>query len=189
MFYVLILLILMSVASGLRLRGETITNSNVVPEYFCSQLYDCPQHSSCSYYNSTTGICSCDSGFTTQNDDFCSYKQKNAVTALVLTIVLTEIAPIGMLYVDPDLNNPMTIGQLVTCGILGALMCCLGTFIVISIVSGLTRQALDKDLVVENLKIVAAVVQILTFVWWIYDVVGFATGRINDGNGVPLTDL
>ncbi len=169
------------------------TTSLETSSIHCTYSYQCTDHSSCGYYNGTIGICSCDDGYTTHDGGFCEYKEKSALVALLLTIFLQAIAPVGLLYVDPHLQSWMTIFQLMTCGILAIFIYTAGIFLLscfVGLICGIDEKhgqvAISFGVI---LQFIGGIISILTLIWWIYDIVVIANGSLQDGNGVDLNSI
>lgn len=194
-FHLCILLWLVRAATGhLRSRYNTttddlqlVTTSLATPdttEYFCFSNYECPPHSSCGQYNRTTGICECDDAYATLTT-FCQYKRKSALVGLLLTIFLQELAPLGRMYALSGITSTdqeaecTAVGELFTCGLLGTLLIVVPTALLLCWFT-------SSDDLNAITKLLSILVLIITFIWWITDVVGFANNTIKDENGVAL---
>ena len=128
----------------------------------------------------STNICTCEEGylnFKTNSKLYCSYKQKNQLTAFLLELFLPF--GIGHLYVGRTLfgitkmiivTSPMTI--------------CIFTFLGI-LVS-------DKFLSGGNSSLFCigfvSVFSLVGLIWWIADLVIFGTNNYLDGNNMPLKE-
>lgn len=194
--------LILVLTSGFNLRSVEQTDSqNMTSEtnYYCQYVYECPDHSSCIQYNKTTGICSCDDNYASLNG-FCDYKRKSSLVGLLLSIFLDEAAPIGRMYSlngvksTDNYSQKVAVAELFTCGLLGFLIvwtCFTILFLLLNICGickGDNREEIEK-LYWFFCKIIANIISITTFIWWIFDIVQFASGTVKDQNGVPLNSI
>lgn len=155
--------------------------------YFCYSDYQCPVNSNCDRYNITTGICVCDNEYASYNG-FCDYKKKSALTGLLLTIFLQEFAPVGRMYALGGLNSvnekseSIMYGEFFTCGLLGIIV----TGGICTILILILTCCQGGEIVGVIFGAISIIISILTFVWYIIDIVGFSYNTIKDQNGIPL---
>lgn len=164
----------------------------VVPDtIFCTTAVPgaCPGNSFCTFYNTSTGYCVCDSGWTTvSTGGFCEYKRKSALTGLLLTIFLEALGPVGRLYADGGIHNldckssQVTLAALFTDGFIGA-------FIAILVIGLLMSPCSSTEDTKFVGKIVGGLYTTLTVGWWIAGIVQFAQNTITDQNCVALQPI
>lgn len=189
---ILIYFFIFGFAMSSSLRGMNYTNNLVNynepsdTQYFCTSNYQCPINSDCSWYNKTTGICSCNIEYATVTD-FCQYKRKSALIGLLLTIFLEFIAPVGKMYAlsgITSVNNvaqSTIIGEMFTCG-------ALGQFLILIPLSFLTC-CIEGDVRKSIIILFTGILFIITFCWYIIDIIGFANNTILDQNGISLIPI
>lgn len=194
--YFIIAFLSYNLSNAKQLRSNNITESNFIESPYCENIYSCPPHSSCIWYNSTTNICSCNDDYASFNG-FCNYKRKSALTSLLLTIFLQELAPVGKMYTlngvssTDDKTENIAIAELFTCGLLGGIILCIG----ISILSipCLICSGCDEKSVTTCAALICSsvcvIITILTITWIIIDVIGFSENTIKDENGVSLIPI
>ena len=137
----------------------------------------------------------CEYGFTTYNppdDTMCNYKQKSQLTALLLSLFLGQFGA-GRFYVGDTVLGTIKL-------LLILMGCCLTCICSLCIAPCLGYEGMKISTDINDHKeggLFALCCGVIPFVcsscalsiWWIVDIILFATNSIKDGNGVDLASM
>lgn len=143
----------------------------VVVSADCQFPPTCPDYCSFNgiYFNST-GECRCDRGYTNPQ---CNYEQKSQLTAF-----LTQLF-VGYLGVADFIVGRIGIG-------VGKLILSMFGSCGIAILICVLSVCFDKRFAAKLGSLIAILVALGVFVWWLTDTILFGMNKIPDGNGVVL---
>jgi TM2 domain-containing membrane protein YozV len=126
-------------------------------------------------------ICVCNNGYVTYDadiDSYCNYEQKSGTKALILTAILGQVGA-GRFYVEDNAYGAMLI-----CLVFSS--CCIACYVIYPLIlaCGYSSEVAEGLIAIYEVLLCVVVLAL-----WITDIVKFAKGEINDGNGVSLSNI
>eukprot|EP01084_Bolivina_argentea_P139186 244861_1 len=140
---------------------------------------DCNGHGVC---DENTGKCVCIFGYITydSSDNIqCNYEQKRRLTAYVYATFLGNLG-VGRFYTGYIFGGVCKL-------LLFIISCCWGGFTIKKFATTAVNSIMNDNSIMPYIKLMCLGSTTTVFIiWWFCDVILFATGSIDDINGVPL---
>ncbi len=147
---------------------------------FVYNLAPCVTDADCNNGKCTNGNCTCTAGFVTNNNDYCSYQQKEKLTAFLLSFLVGAtgadwffLARGSTVYIIAGVFKLLT-------GIAGIILpcafCCLG----------FAKSNRGKTCGFICLTLIIVTSTAANSIWWLADWIRILTGTFKDGNNVGL---